>query len=123
MFKGSTPPSSCAATANRTGLTRIAYIADQTTITDPAGKKRVEFRDALGRLVQVTEDPGADPKLNYVTTYNYDPLNNLTAVFQYGSYAAPGPSGPPVQARAVPILRIQFAEPAAVGHESGERDH
>ena len=89
VFKGSTPPSSCAATANRTGRTGIAYIADQTTITDPAGKKRVEFRDALGRLVQVTEDPGADPKLNYVTTYNYDPLDNLTRVYQHGHYVTP----------------------------------
>ena len=98
VFKGSTPPSSCAATANRTGLTGIAYIGNQTTITDPAGKKRVEFRDALGRLVQVTEDPGAAPKLNYVTTYNYDPLDNLTAVFQYGHYV-PGVQSTPVQSR------------------------
>ena len=105
VFRGSTPPSSCAATANRTGQTGIEYIGNQTTITDPAGKKRVEFRDALGRLVQVTEDPGADPKLNYVTTYNYDPLNNLTAVFQYGSYVAPGPSGPPLQ----PVQSRSFA--------------
>ena len=55
-------------TVTEAGLTGIAYIADQTTITDPAGKKRVEFRDALGRLTQVTEDPGDDLKLNYVTT-------------------------------------------------------
>ena len=106
VFRGAPAPADCEmASASRTGLTRIAYIADQTTITDPAGTKRVEFRDALGRLVQVTEDPGADPKLNYVTTYNYDPLNNLRAVFQYGSYAAPGPSGPPVQ----PVQSRSFA--------------
>ena len=118
VFKGSTPPSNCAATANRTGLTGIAYIGNQTTITDPAGTKRVEFRDALGRLVQVTEDPGDDPKLNYVTTYNYDPLNNLRAVFQYGSYAAPGPSGPPVQSRSFAYSSLSRLR-SATNPESG----
>ena len=123
VFKGATAPTDCqTASATRTGLTGIAYIADQTTITDPADKKRVEFRDALGRLVQVTEDPGTDPKLNYVTAYDYDPLNNLTGVFQYGHYVTPAgdPTGqpPPMQSRS---FKIQFAEPAAVGHESGKR--
>ena len=44
----------------------------------------------------MTEDPGADPKLNYVTSYNYDPLDNLTKVFQYGHYVTPT-GDPPVQ--------------------------
>ena len=97
VFRGAAAPADCETdTDTRTGLTRIAYIADQTTITDPADKKRVEFRDALGRLVQVTEDPGADPKLNYVTTYNYDPLDNLTRVYQHGHYVTP-PGEAPVQ--------------------------
>ena len=97
VFRGAAAPADCEmASATRTGLTRIAYIANQTTITDPAGKTRVEFRDALGRLTQVTEDPGADPKLNYVTTYNYDPLDNLLKVSQFGHYVTPT-GDPPVQ--------------------------
>ncbi len=102
VFRGAPAPADCEmASASRTGRTRIAYIADQTTITDPAGKTRVEFRDALGRLVQVTEDPGADPKLNYVTMYNYDPLDNLIRVYQYGHYMTPAGDvqPPPTQSR------------------------
>ena len=121
VFKGSTPPSSCAATANRTGRTVIAYIADQTTITDPADKKRVEFRDALGRLVQVTEDPGADPKLNYVTTYNYDPLDNLTRVYQHGHYVTPpgeAPQPPPIQSRSFEYSSLSRLR-SATNPESG----
>ena len=85
VFKGSAAPSTCTATANRTGLTEIAYNANRTTTTDPAGKARAEVRDALGRLTQVTEDPGnTDPNddLPYVTTYTYDPLDNLLTVAQ-----------------------------------------
>ncbi len=67
------------------------------------------FEDLAGHVTfqaaQVTEDPGADPNLNYVTAYDYDPLNNLTGVFQYGHYEPPGPSDPPVQ----PVQSRSFA--------------
>ena len=60
-----------------------AYSGNQVTVTDQAGKKRSSQTDALGRLVKVTEDPGTG-KLNYDTTYFYDPLGNLRAVNQGG---------------------------------------
>ncbi len=52
-----------------------------TTVTDAASKKRQSTIDSLGRLTQVTEDPGG---LGYVTTYSYDALSNLTNVTQNG---------------------------------------
>ena len=82
VFKGAAPPASCAATANRTGLTEFSYDgnAARTTEKAPDGDVvRLESRDALGRLVEVTEDPGTG-KLDYDTTYAYDPLDNLTTV-------------------------------------------
>ncbi len=57
------------------------YSGNTTTVTDQAGKKRQTTIDALGRLTQVTEDPGG---LGYVTTYTYDALSNLTGVTQNG---------------------------------------
>jgi RHS repeat-associated protein len=56
------------------------YIGNQVTVTDQAGKKRRSETDALGRLVNVTEDPGGT--LNYDTTYLYDALGNLRKVTQ-----------------------------------------
>ena len=50
-----------------------------TQVTDPAGKTRVQYRDALARLTTVMEDPGG---LNYETDYSYDPLDNLLHVAQ-----------------------------------------
>jgi len=49
------------------------------TVTDQAGKARKSVTDALGRLIQVYEDPAG---LNYQTTYAYDVLDNLTTVTQ-----------------------------------------
>src|ERR1700730_17919029 len=57
------------------------YSTNTTTVTDQAGKKRSTTIDALGRLTQVTEDPGG---LGYVTSYSYDVLNNLKGVTQNG---------------------------------------
>ncbi len=79
IFKGSAAPTDCESTANRTGITRTAYDANQTTVIDPAGNERREVRDGLGLLTQVIEDPSG---LNYSTTYLYDTLGNLTHVGQ-----------------------------------------
>ena len=83
MFKGATAPPDCLSTTNRTGLTQMAYDADKTTVTDPADVVVERSQDALGRMVQVTEDPGTGSQyLDYETTYTYDPLDNLRTVTQ-----------------------------------------
>jgi RHS repeat-associated protein len=80
MFKGSIAPASgCGNATNRTGITGTVYDAEWTVVTDPAGKVRKQRRDALGRIVEVVEDPSG---LNYSTTYTYDPLDNLVLVTQ-----------------------------------------
>jgi RHS repeat-associated protein len=53
------------------------------TVTDEAGKARESCTDALGRITSVTEDPSGS---NYLTSYSYDALDNLTAVTQAGSH-------------------------------------
>ncbi len=58
-----------------------SYASNTATVTDQAGKKRQSTIDGLGRLTQITEDPGG---LGYVTTYSYDALSNLTSVMQNG---------------------------------------
>ena len=88
MFKGSSAPANCNQTTNRTGFTETEYGSAintgeyngyATTVTDPAGKTRKQITDALGRLVEVIEDPGG---LNYSTAYEYDPLDNLISAKQ-----------------------------------------
>lgn len=61
-----------------------SYSNNTTTVIDQAGKTRQSTIDALGRLTQVIEDPGASPHLNYVTSYAFDALGNLTNVMQNG---------------------------------------
>jgi RHS repeat-associated protein len=56
-----------------------AYSGNQVTVTDQALKKRRSESDALGRLINVTEDPGG---LNFETYYSYDALGNLRQVTQ-----------------------------------------
>ncbi len=92
VFKGSAMPSSCTTTMNRTGLTQFSYDRNTTRITEYApgptattvkNVVRVESRDALNRLIEVTEDPGPTAgTLQYVTSYSYDGLDNLTQVTQ-----------------------------------------
>jgi RHS repeat-associated protein len=55
------------------------YEINQVTVTDPAGKNRKSETDALGRLTKVWENPTG---LNYLTSYSYDVLDNLTTVAQ-----------------------------------------
>jgi RHS repeat-associated protein len=56
-----------------------SYSGNQVTVTDQAGKKRKSVTDGLGRLKEVYEDPTS---LNYLTSYSYDVLDNLTTVSQ-----------------------------------------
>jgi len=56
-----------------------AYSGNSVTVTDQAGRKRKSVTDALGRLIEVYEDPSG---LNYLTTYSYDTLDNLVKVTQ-----------------------------------------
>jgi len=61
-----------------------SYSGNCATVTDEAGKTRRSCTDALGRLIQVFEDPNG---LNYETDYNYDALGNLLRVDQKGGTA------------------------------------
>jgi RHS repeat-associated protein len=56
-----------------------SYSANTATVTDQAGKARKSVSDALGRLIQVYDDPS---NLNYLTSYSYDALDDLTNVYQ-----------------------------------------
>jgi RHS repeat-associated protein len=56
-----------------------AYDGNLVTVTDQAGKNRRSETDALGRLTKVWENPTG---LNYLTSYSYDVLDNLTTVTQ-----------------------------------------
>jgi len=60
-------------------LTTTDYASNRTTVIDPAGKMRMSVHDALGRLVEVIEDPLVS---GFETFYGYDVLGNLTAVSQ-----------------------------------------
>ena len=56
-----------------------SYSGNSVTVTDQAGKSRKSVTDALGRLVELYEDPSG---VNYQTTYLYDTLDNLVRVTQ-----------------------------------------
>ncbi|HKU77549.1 MAG TPA: LamG-like jellyroll fold domain-containing protein [Pyrinomonadaceae bacterium] len=56
-----------------------SYSGNTVTVADQAGKARKSVTDALGRLIEVYEDPNG---VNYLTTYNYDTLDNLVKVTQ-----------------------------------------
>ncbi len=62
-----------------------SYTGNSVTVTDQAGKARKSVTDALGRLIEVYEDPevpGGPTELNFQTTYLYDTLDNLVKVTQ-----------------------------------------
>lgn len=61
-----------------------SYSGNTVTVTDQAGKARKTVTDALGRLIEVYEDPNdLNPNgLNYQTSYLYDALDNLVRVTQ-----------------------------------------
>jgi RHS repeat-associated protein len=56
-----------------------SYSGTTVTVTDQNSKARRSVTDALGRLKEVYEDPNG---LNYLTSYSYDTLDNLTGVSQ-----------------------------------------
>jgi len=56
-----------------------SYSGNSVTVTDQAGKARKSVTDALGRLIEVYEDPAG---FNYQTSYLYDSLDNLVTVTQ-----------------------------------------
>jgi RHS repeat-associated protein len=78
-FSGAAQPPNAGTNSNWTGSVTTIYTANQTTVTDQAGKKRRSETDALGRLVKVIEDPGG---LGHETFYLYDVLDNLRKVTQ-----------------------------------------
>lgn len=59
-----------------------SYSGNTVTVTDQAGKSRRSTTDALGRLINVVEDPSGS--FAYQTTYGYDVLDNLLTVSQGG---------------------------------------
>src|SRR5215216_1176527 len=61
-----------------------SYSGNSVTVMDQAGKARKSVTDALGRLVELYEDPNSvNPSgLNFQTTYLYDVLDNLVKVTQ-----------------------------------------
>jgi YD repeat-containing protein len=54
-------------------------------VTDQAGKQRKSVTDGLGRLKEVYENPNS---LNYLTSYEYDVLDDLTKVIQVTTHPA-----------------------------------
>jgi len=56
----------------------------RVVVTDTVGRQRKSEVDGLGRLVNVTEQNPANGNLEWVTSYSYDVLNNLTQVNQGG---------------------------------------
>jgi RHS repeat-associated protein len=78
-FEALERPVSVQQTDGSTGT--VTYAANCQTSTDERGKKRTSCLDALGRLIQVFEDPSG---LNYETDYGYDVLDNLISVTQKG---------------------------------------
>lgn len=58
-----------------------SYWGNTVTVTDQAGKQRKSQTDGLGRLKHIYEDPNG-VGVNYLTTYAYDSLDNLTNVYQ-----------------------------------------
>ncbi len=81
-----------------------AYSGNSVTVTDQTTKKRQSVSDALGRLVEVYEDPNG---WSYSTSYQYDTLDNLASV---------------TQGRSNPHVCLQLVQAAYVRHESGERN-
>jgi RHS repeat-associated protein len=68
-----------AATAADGSVTRYLYQGNNTTVTDPAQKWKTYTTDAFGNLTLVTE-PRPGGGTNYITSYTYNGVNQLTNV-------------------------------------------
>lgn len=68
-------------TTSDSAVVGTSYSGNTVTVTDQVGKQRKSVTDALGRLIQIYEDPNG---LNYLTSYSYDTLDNLITVNQGG---------------------------------------
>ncbi len=61
--------------------TTYSYAANQTTVTDPAGKWKTFTSDAFGNLITVTEpDPSSNSGGTVATNYTYNSSNQLIQV-------------------------------------------
>ena len=60
-------------------VTAYAYTGNTVTVVDPAGKWKQSYTDAFGNLIRV-EEPNPAGGANYVTSYTYTLLNQLTTV-------------------------------------------
>jgi RHS repeat-associated protein len=69
-------------TTSDTATVTTSYSSNTVTVTDQMGKQRTSVTDGLGRLIAVYEAPNGP---NYLTSYSYDTLDNLTGVSQYDS--------------------------------------
>ena len=61
-----------------------SYTGPCTTVADEAKRSRTSCTDAVGRVTEVTEDPGG---LGFVTDYRYDAVGNLVCVDQQGGFS------------------------------------
>lgn len=60
-----------------------SYSGNTVITTDEAGKQRENKMDALGRVIETDEpDPSNNNSLTLVTSYTYDPLNNLIKIVE-----------------------------------------
>ncbi|MCP4408275.1 MAG: hypothetical protein GY807_11045 [Gammaproteobacteria bacterium] len=59
------------------GITSTDYDRLKETVTDPLSNDKIYEYDALGRLIDVTEENGIS---TYVTEYDYDANDNLTKI-------------------------------------------
>ena len=74
-----TSPDGAQVSSVYSAVTTGTYIGPSVTVTDAAVKSRKSINDALGRVIQVIEDPNG---LAYQTNYTYDVLSNLRKVEQ-----------------------------------------
>ncbi len=78
-FGGAAQPPATGTNGNWTGSVSSTYDANKITMTDQAGKVRRTEVDALGRLINIVEDPGG---VAYQTSYTYDVFGNLRTIVQ-----------------------------------------
>ncbi len=87
-FSGSALPAAFGgANAPTTVSASTSYDSNTATVTDEGGVQRVNTTDGLGRLWQVAESG-----IGAVTSYCYDALDDLTAVYQTGSVNCASPA-------------------------------